>query len=293
MASDENKRGIVSAIMDFCKIRITFAVTITTAIGYLLSKGYLDFESVYSIVGVFILSCGSSALNQFQEVEFDSLMDRTLERPLVNGQISRVQGIVIILILLGVGLYILGAYTNDVAFVLGIFAVIWYNVIYTPMKRVTSLAVVPGALIGSIPPAIGWVAAGGDLFDPKNIVLAIFIFIWQMPHFWLLLVLYENDYRKGGYPILTDLIDRLQLLRVTYSWIVSLAVSSFLLVLFGLIVSPITVVLLILLCVWALIKMKKLLDEPDNRQNIRKTFFVLNNYVLTILVLLSFDRLLN
>ena len=101
-----------------------------------------------------------------------------------------------------------------------------YNGVYTPLKRVTPFAALPGSFIGALPPVVGWVAAGGYLSDPTMHLVAFFFFLWQIPHFWLLLLFYEKDYADGGMPSLFDRFDRRQIVRLTFLWIAAVCVAA-------------------------------------------------------------------
>jgi heme o synthase len=103
---------------------------------------------------------------------------------------------------------------------------IWYNGIYTPLKKINPLAIIPGSLVGSIPPAVGWTAAGGNILDPQIIILSFFFFIWQIPHFWLLLLIFGKDYENAGFPTLMQIFSSDQLARITFIWIVATVVTG-------------------------------------------------------------------
>ena len=96
-----------------------------------------------------------------------------------------------------------GLMGHPLAALLGLITVVWYNGIYTPLKRVTAFAAIPGGVVGAIPPVIGWVSGGGDPTDARIIVVAFFFFVWQVPHFWLLLMRIGGDYERAGLPSLT------------------------------------------------------------------------------------------
>ena len=109
---------------------------------------------------------------------------------------------------------LLGA--NLTAALLGMLAVGWYNGIYTPLKRITAFAVVPGAIVGALPPAIGWVAGGQSLGDMRLLALGFFFFMWQIPHFWILTVRCGSDYQAARIPSLTAIFSSAQLARITF-----------------------------------------------------------------------------
>ena len=190
------------------------------------------------VAGAFVLACGSCALNQYQERRIDSLMARTAKRPIPSGRIRPGQalGLALLLILSGEGLLL---FTGNAAVpLLGTVAVCWYNIVYTGLKKVSAFAVVPGALVGAIPPAMGWAAGGGRLSDPSLAALAFFFFMWQVPHFWLHLLTYGKEYAEAGLPSLSDVFSAAQLKRLTFQWLSATAVSSLLLGLCGMLESP-------------------------------------------------------
>ncbi|MCX7735145.1 MAG: protoheme IX farnesyltransferase [Candidatus Kapabacteria bacterium] len=291
-------RNIINSILEFGKVRITAFVAISSALGYILPYGQVDLGLLFNMIGVFVLSFGSAALNQWQEVYPDSLMNRTKKRPLPTNLISRKSGLLISLLTISLGLLILILNFGLIPFLLGVLAIIWYNFIYTPMKMKTALAVFPGALIGAIPPAIGWTASGGLLTEPQLWALALFFFIWQIPHFWLLLMVYDDDYRRGGFPTLTNIFSKSQLVRITYVWIIGLVASCFLIPLFGGTKSLLTISLLIIAGIWLIIRTKSLLNLKFTSSTIiepkvfKMAFLRLNFFVLIVMMLLTVDKLI-
>lgn len=283
----------LNVFMELGKVRITFFVAITASAGYILASGRIDSSMLLPVLGIFILSCGSSAFNHYQERYSDKLMDRTKGRPLPAGIITAKTGFLFALTASLTGLAILFLFSSITAFLLGVLALFWYNLLYTPMKRISSLAVVPGALIGSIPPAIGWVAAGGELADPRIWAIALFFFIWQIPHFWLLVLIYDKDYQRGGFPTLTQKFSNRQLTRIAYMWIISLAASCMLLPLFGVSNNIVTDFALLLTGIWLGWKTKTLLNKYYERISFKFAFREINLYVLAVIFILSIDQLIN
>ncbi len=167
----------IKILSELTKIRITFFVMVTTGFGYIAATDTYDLNFVLVLLGVLLLACGSASLNHYQERFTDSLMQRTKNRPIPSGRIDAksVLEISILVILAGITLLLLGG--NLLAVVLGVLNLIWYNGIYTPLKRKSSFAIFPGSLVGAIPPVIGWVAAGGNLFNPQIIMISFFFFI--------------------------------------------------------------------------------------------------------------------
>ncbi|MGE5497180.1 MAG: protoheme IX farnesyltransferase [Syntrophothermus sp.] len=286
------KRAI-SIIAELSKIRITFFVALSASAGYVLNSGRFDADMIVPVLAVFILACGSSALNHFQERKFDALMERTKRRPLPSGQISSETALLILSIMIGLGLFLIYISVNIQAMAAGATAVIWYNAIYTPLKRMTPMAVIPGALIGAIPPVIGWMAAGGSMMDMRILVFALFIFIWQIPHFWLLLIIYSGDYATAGYPVFSGRFTSKMLAPVTFLWILILAVCGSLIPLGGLTGNPVITGLLVLSGIWLLWRSRKIMLRDAEKRKYWHAFRDINNYVLFVVVLLSLGKIIN
>jgi len=260
-------------------------------IGYLLFSSSLTDLLFFAIVGTFLLASGSSALNHYQEIEYDAIMDRTAKRPLAANRVSSTHGLLFGLFIALIGYLILMFYVNELAAYLGLSALVIYNGIYTPMKRKSVLAVFPGAIIGAIPPMIGWVAAGGHVSDNSILALAFFIFFWQIPHFWLLVLIYDEDYRKAGYPTLTEKISQLQLKRVTFIWIFNLAVCSVIFPFYNLSSSLIVNIIFLISGSYMIWGSRNLLRYEFDKKLIRKTFMRVNLFVLIVLFTLIIEKL--
>jgi len=278
----------------FIKLRISAPVAISSAVGYILSSRFIDVDIFILLVGIFLLASGSGALNQVQEWSLDALMNRTRNRPIPRRIISPFKGLVISLFLISMGLLFLSQCQNFyLVITLSLLAVVIYNGVYTPLKRVSPLAALPGALIGAIPPMIGWVFTGNSPLHPLNIALASFFFIWQIPHFWLLLILHEDDYRRAGFPVLTDIISPLQLSRISFIWIVALVGCSFLIISMLEHLSWLTFGGVVVLGIYLIFRTHKMVRVVQPRGFYRFAFINLNFFVLCVSLILSFNKLFN
>ena len=277
---------------ELTKIRITSFVTVTTAFGYIAASGKINFDIIPVLLGVLLLAFGSAALNHYQEKDFDAMMNRTKGRPIPSERISsaNVLKISLILILSGSVILLIGA--NILALGFGLLNLVWYNFVYTLLKRKTPFAIVPGSLVGAIPPIIGWVAAGASLADPQIIIISFFFFIWQIPHFWLLLLVMDKDYQQAGFPTLTQVFNHSQLSRITFIWIISTAVTGLMIPLFG-IVSELWINLGLFvggaLLTW---KAFGLLVESNDFSVFRLNFRYINYFALFVVFLVSIDKLI-
>lgn len=181
--------------------------------------------------GVSCLAAGGSALNQVWERELDSRMVRTRRRPLPQGLISPALATTVAALAIGTGLLVLARACGRSALLLGLAALAWYLLVYTGLKRRTPFALLLGALCGALPPMIGWCAAGGGASDYRIVLLAGLLFLWQIPHFWLLQRRHRDDYRAAGVPLL-DTATRPGLF---WLWLLALPTAALLLPAFGLI----------------------------------------------------------
>ncbi|MBX3044582.1 MAG: protoheme IX farnesyltransferase [Candidatus Kapabacteria bacterium] len=286
----DSLKSYFSIISELSKVRITFFVAISGLVGYILAGNGLDWNIVPILAGIFILSCGSAALNHYQEIDTDSMMVRTKNRPLPTRKITSAFALITVIAMSLSGLALIWYFSNFTAFLLGIGALISYNAIYTPLKRVSAFAIMPGAIVGAMPPAIGWAAAGGMITDPKLFALGMFFFVWQIPHFWFLLLMYDVDYRRAGFPTLSKYFNSTQLKRITYVWVVALAASCMLIPLFGLTHNLLTNLLLLFAGFVLIWRTKPLVVEFDERFNFKLAFLDINLYVLVVVTLLSIDQ---
>jgi protoheme IX farnesyltransferase len=280
-------------VFDLGKHRIALLVALSTLTGYILAGGRISLEIIFPVTGIYFLALGSGALNQYQERNKDALMPRTSRRPIPAGMLSPARAVLIscLLMLLGTCILLLG--TNITAVLLGLLTVFWYNGIYTYLKKITPLAVIPGSVIGSLPPLVGWAAVDEDIFQIQPLILALFFFIWQIPHFWLLLLNFGQDYEKAGYPSLTAILDDLQLGRLTFIWIVATAVSIILMPLFGLGNSNIIYLLLFSASVVLIWNSTDLLRRSKVETAHKGAFKGINIFILIVMFLLSVEKLFN
>jgi len=179
--------------------------------------------------GVTLLAMGGAALNQVLERDIDALMTRTRLRPLPRGEMTPAGATSFGCGAIMAGGALLFTVGGLPPVLLGLAALAWYLVVYTPLKRRTPLALPLGALCGAVPPLIGWCLAGGEATDFRIITLAGLFYIWQIPHFWLLQERHAADYRRAGIPLFAI---RQGLFRL---WLVALTATALLLPAFGII----------------------------------------------------------
>jgi len=184
------------------KLRISTMVIITAGAGFYLGSlrsGISPFHAglLQALVGIAVVTCGSSALNQALERKSDSLMRRTASRPMAAGRISLAHGLILGFAATFLGSLYLAYTTNLLTGTLTLLTAIGYVAIYTPLKRVTTLNTFIGAFPGALPPLIGWTAARGIIEWPGVALFAI-LFVWQFPHFMAIGWMYSEDYARAG-----------------------------------------------------------------------------------------------
>ncbi|MCB9218872.1 MAG: protoheme IX farnesyltransferase [Ignavibacteriales bacterium] len=285
-----NLSEFINILSELTKFRITFFVSVTTFVGFILQSKEISFDFIYPALAVLVLASGASALNEYQERYSDSRMKRTSNRPIPSGRLSETNALYIALSLIFIGSLMMLAQTVEV-FVLGVFTLFWYNLIYTPLKKITSFAIIPGSLVGAMPPIIGWAAAGGNIFDNQILSFASFMFIWQIPHFWLLVLLYDDQYKQAKFPTLSDKFNNKQIVWITFFWIVVLLFSSSLFIFSELSVSYLSNILLAIFGLATFVYSLKLLSI-GKKDIFRKTFLAINAYVLFVLITVSVENLI-
>lgn len=184
--------------------RIAVMVLLTTLVGYTLGQesAWLALPFLASLGGVLAVAASSAVLNQVLERRFDARMDRTRDRPVPSGRVSPTQAVVLGVTLALTGLVLLWWQANPLTTLSAFLTLALYLGVYTPLKRVTEWNTVVGAVPGAMPPVLGWMAAAGDVRG-ETVALFAILFVWQLPHFFSIAWMYREDYRRGGYHMLT------------------------------------------------------------------------------------------
>jgi heme o synthase len=278
--------------LELTKLKIMIPVSLTGFTGYFAFDPHFSTGLFLTSFGVLLMAISASVLNQIQEVELDGKMTRTCNRPLPSQRIKPQQAILFFLFSLIAGIVFIYYAGNIKALIIGVITIIWYNGIYTYSKRITAFAVVPGAVTGALPPLIGWVAAGGGLWEKPILFIEFLIFIGQIPHFWLLILKYGEEYKQAGIPSLTDIFSRSQIKRLTFSWVVSSVVAALFLCYFEIIKSPLINGILVAVSIFMVLQFLDLLRNQPDKNNYRKYSIFLDSYFLLVLILLISDRII-
>ena len=282
----------LNTVLSLLKYKVSIAVTFTAITGYVIYTRSFDFRIFFLIFGMFTLAGGSSALNEYQERNYDAIMPRTKDRPIPTGKVTALQGLFISIFFIVTGLFILYFSFGIVPALLGAFNVLWYNLLYTNLKRITAFAVVPGSLVGAVPALIGWTAAGGYFLESTIVFIAFFLFIWQVPHFWLLMLKYGKEYESAGFPTINNVINPVNLKRIIFSWIVATSSVSIMIPLFLVNISLPFFIFIFILNVLFIVIFTRLSFGKTAELNLMKSFISINVYMLLFMILLIIFHLL-
>ena len=198
--------GVLLEYWELTKPEINVLITITAGSGFWMGtaatlSNFPWMMLLQSLVGTALVASGAAALNQVIELPYDAQMRRTARRPLAAGRIARSNGLWFGLGLSALGVACLALSANALAALLAVLTLVGYLLVYTPLKRLTPLCTLVGAVPGAAPPLIGWAAARGRL-DPEAWALFAIVFFWQFPHFMSIAWMYREDYARAGYRVL-------------------------------------------------------------------------------------------
>ncbi|WP_439694663.1 heme o synthase [Mucilaginibacter sp. AW1-7] len=196
----------------FIKLRLTFMVTLSASISFLIGSmannhahwvsGINWINWIKLIVGGFLVTSAANGFNEMIEKDLDKLMKRTMDRPLPSGKMTNGQALVLSLGMGMAGTYLLGS-LNLLTGLLSVFSILLYAFAYTPLKRKSPIAVFVGAIPGALPALIGYVAAQQHgRIDEIALILFAIQFVWQFPHFWAIAWVLDDDYKLAGFRLL-------------------------------------------------------------------------------------------
>jgi protoheme IX farnesyltransferase len=196
----------VKDYLSLIKLSLSIMVVFSSVISFLLAPGSDAYINTWRMilllfVGGMLVTGSANAINQVVEKDTDARMKRTSQRPVAAGRMSVTEGWVFAIIAGALGVFILGYYFNWLTAGLAAFSLFLYAFIYTPLKKINSIAVLAGAIPGALPCLIGWTAGNNDLALGGWILFA-FQFFWQFPHFWAIAWVAHRDYSSVGFKLL-------------------------------------------------------------------------------------------
>ena len=194
--------------LELAKPRMNFLVLVTTAVGYYMAvRNSFQWPTLlHTLIGTTLTAASAAAFNHLLERHHDARMPRTADRPLPAGRLMPVEALFFGLATGFVGVTYLALGVNLLTAILGAATLVMYIAIYTPLKRLTTLNTVIGAVPGALPFVMGWTAVRGEI-SAEALALFGILFLWQMPHFLAIAILYRDDYALGGFKML-PVVDR-------------------------------------------------------------------------------------
>lgn len=195
--------SFISMCLKLVRFNISLMVLFSCFVGFYISGKRLDYQVLFLLSSVFLHSFGNSILNQYQEADSDRLMNRTKKRPIVTGKISKKTALKFAVLFLSISFFVPMMLERYLVVVILFLNLLIYNFIYTPLKKVTPLALFIGSISGALPPVVGWFFVK-DSFEFSVIFIAMTFYLWQVPHFLYLSEIYKEDYKIAGFKVLIN-----------------------------------------------------------------------------------------
>ena len=287
-------KPLFSEILTLIKYRLSFSVVLSSLASNLLAFEIFSLSTfTILIIGGFLVVGSSNGFNQIIERERDSLMTRTLNRPLPSGNMSIYQAIIICSILGLIGLVMLYAINFRTAF-FGFVSMIIYLAVYTPLKPITPLSVFFGAIPGAIPFMLGWVAVTNK-FSIETGILFMIQFFWQFPHFWAIGWISHDDYKRAGFKMLpTGKRDNSTAFQIVFYtiWMILVSILPYFSFTGTFTISLSSLILILVAGIFMLIQAIRLMQYKDNQNAIRLMYTSIF-YLSFIQIIFVLDKLLS
>lgn len=216
---------LVSVRMRLAKLPLCLLISCSALLGVALAPTHNLIVALIVSWGILFLAVAGASLNSCQEYQIDGEMVRTKNRPLPAELLSLGDGVVqgVVFAVLGMIILLLGC-TSYLPALLGGVALFLYNAVYTPLKRISVFAIVPGAIAGAMPPYIGWLAGGGEPLSYSAFLIFILFLLWQIPHFWLILLHHRADYQHCKFPSMIQYVGPKRLESMVLVWVLSMVI---------------------------------------------------------------------
>jgi protoheme IX farnesyltransferase len=214
-----HKHSLLKSVYELVKFSLCVHISVSAVFGFVM--GQQNFSMQALLLGFFVLALafGCAALNNIQDKEYDACFDRTCNRVLVSKKLSTKVAFFIAISGITIGLSgLLFFFQGIYPFVSGVSALLCYNFLYTPLKKNTLLAIIPGTMSGMLPPLIGWTAAGALITDQTIILIMIVLGLWQIPHFFLILLKADNASDQNKYPNFKNIFSKTDLKLQALIW---------------------------------------------------------------------------
>jgi len=287
----KSERILINKLKDYSQLikpSLSIMVVFSSVISYLLAPKVVEFDwkmIVLLFVAGLLVTGSANTINQVVEKDTDAMMKRTAKRPVASGRMTAAEGWAFAIITGVIGVFMLGNFFNWLSAGIALFSLFLYAFIYTPLKKVSSISVLVGAVPGALPCLIGW-AAGNDALSTGGWVLFLLQFMWQFPHFWAIAWIAHKDYTKAGFKLLPS-----ELGPTKYTAIQTI-IYSLLLIPVGVIpyfigmsgtVSLVIVALANVFMVWRCVQLYRNMDVPSARRVMFSSYIYLPIVLLALL----------
>lgn len=273
------------------KVRLNLTVVFSTVIGFLLgSTGAVDWVNLCIVtLGGFLTVGAANGINQIIERDSDRLMKRTENRPLATNRMSITEASIACILMGAGGVLLIGFYLNELSGLLSLISLCIYAFVYTPMKRISPIAVYVGAIPGALPPIIGYVAASGN-FGVLGVILFVIQFVWQFPHFYSIAWLLDEDYKRAGIKMmpLGTVKDRKAAWQILFFCLLLVPIS--IVIYFMGYIHLITAILLLLSSLAFYIPSKRLVKDLSNK-SAKQLMFASILYIPVSFIILLIEKL--
>ena len=286
-----SERVLMNKFRDYSQLikpSLSIMVVFSSVISYLLAPKVVEYDwkmiALLFIAGLLVTG-SANAINQVVEKDTDAMMKRTAKRPVAAGRMTEREGWAFAVVTGVIGVFMLGNFFNWLSAGIALFSLFLYAFIYTPLKKVSSISVLVGAVPGALPCLIGW-AAGNDALSSGGWVLFLLQFMWQFPHFWAIAWISHKDYTKAGFKLLPS-----ELGPTKYTAIQTI-IYSLLLIPVGVIpyfigmsgtVSLVIVALANVFMVWRCVQLYRNMDVPSARRVMFSSYIYLPIVLLALL----------
>lgn len=287
----KSERILINKLKDYSQLikpSLSIMVVFSSVISYLLAPKVVEYDwkmIVLLFVAGLLVTGSANTINQVVEKDTDAMMKRTAKRPVASGRMTAAEGWAFAIITGVIGVFMLGNFFNWLSAGIALFSLFLYAFIYTPLKKVSSISVLVGAVPGALPCLIGW-AAGNDALSTGGWVLFLLQFMWQFPHFWAIAWIAHKDYAKAGFKLLPS-----ELGPTKYTAIQTI-IYSLLLIPVGVIpyfigmsgtISLVIVAIANVFMVWRCVQLYKNMDVPSARRVMFSSYIYLPIVLLALL----------
>jgi len=281
----------INKLRDYCQLikpSLSIMVVFSSVISYLLAPKVVQYDwkmILLLFVGGLLTTGSANAINQVVEKDTDAMMKRTAKRPVAAGRMTEAEGWSFAIITGVLGIFILGNYFNWMSAGIALLSLFLYAFVYTPLKKVSSISVIMGAVPGALPCLIGW-AAGNDALSLGGWILFLLQFMWQFPHFWAIAWIAHHDYTRAGFKLLpseTGPTKYTAIQTIIYSLLlIPVAVIPYFIGMSGL-VSLVIVTLANAFMVWRCIQLYRNMDVASARRVMFGSYIYLPIVLLALL----------